>query len=246
MSKRWTWTLLAPLVVGAAGCDAIGPGGTRQAVQQVAAAVARGEDHVTPAILSEWLVAGTRDVGLVDLRAAQAYAAGHIRDARHLPIAEALTAAGMQALREHAITVVYSDDSEPAAQAVVLLRLAGIEAYFLRGGHRGWTAHLTGAASAETGPSLVDARRLAAACRESREYAEVRTSGFPVPQIAAAETVSAPPAAPSAAPGGTPATPQVPPPAAPPLPAYAPPVVPLETPPAPAPAEGGLIVNEGC
>ncbi|MCU0936869.1 MAG: rhodanese-like domain-containing protein [Gammaproteobacteria bacterium] len=268
------------LVVGFAatllsGCDRAPVGaGAGPSLTEVAAAVGRGEDRVNPATLADWLVAGT--VAVVDLRGREAFGAGHIRDAVHLPLAEAVSTAGRERLAGRK-AVVYGEDGAPGAQAAVLLRLAGVEAYALDGGYRGWLAHL-GQPVAAGAANPADGKRLAAACRESAEWAETRTRGFQRVADAGATAAPgpgapgamAPPAAPPAGAGPattvpgttTPATTIAPPPAVPALPApppalpgapaaFTPPVAPVDPTPAasPLPAEpagGGLIVNEGC
>ncbi len=256
------------------GCDrAPDAAGVGASLTEVASAVGRGEDRVTPARLADWLAAGT--ITVVDLRSREAFGAGHIRDAVHLPLAEAVSAAGRERLTGRK-AVVYGEDSAPGAQAAVLLRLAGIEAYSLDGGYRGWLSHL-GQPVAAGAANPADGRRLAAACRESAEWAEARTRGFqrvadagagagataaPAPGQAAAPGAIPPPAAAPAPVPAVPATTIAPPPAIPALPApppalpsapaaFTPPVAPVDATPAasPVPAEpagGGLIVNEGC
>ncbi|MCU0936676.1 MAG: rhodanese-like domain-containing protein [Gammaproteobacteria bacterium] len=227
------------------GCDrAPDAAGVGASLTEVASAVGRGEDRVTPARLADWLAAGT--IAVVDLRSREAFGAGHIRDAVHLPLAEAVSAAGRERLTGRK-AVVYGEDSAPGAQAAVLLRLAGIEAYSLDGGYRGWLSHL-GQPVAAGAANPADGRRLAAACRESAEWAEARTRGFQ--RVADAGAGAGATAAP--APGQAAAPGAIPPPAAAPAPVPAvPPVAPVDATPAasPVPAEpagGGLIVNEGC
>ena len=220
-------------------------------VEAVSATVARGEDLLTPAQLNDWLVAGTRDLALVDLRSREDFGAGHIRDARHIPLAEAVSEVGRERLRDRTVIVVYAHDTAPAAQAAVLLRLNGLRAYFLDGGYIGWLTHLGAPAAAPRARPADDAKRLAAACRESHAWDEARTSGF-VGAAQAAAPVAVPVTAPAAmAPAGSPPFPAAPPAPPPPLPAFTPPVVPVEAPaagPAPPPDKGGagLMTNEGC
>ncbi len=236
------------------GCDrapvAASPG---PSIAEIAHAVGKGEDRVTPAKLADWVASG--NVTVVDLRSREAFGAGHIRDAGHLPLAEAVSAAGRERLAGRKV-VLYGEDSTPGAQAAVLLRLAGIEAYSLDGGYRAWLEHL-GQPAAPGASNPADGKRLATACRESAEWAEARTRGFQ--RVADAGATAAPAAAPVPA---APATTIAPPPAVPALPApppalpaapaaFTPPVAPVEAAPQaspvpPEPAGGGLIVNEGC
>jgi rhodanese-related sulfurtransferase len=237
------------LGLSAAGCAETdrAAGDAADRLGQVAAAVARGDDRLDPARLAERIAARTGEIEILDLRSRERYAAGHIEGARHLPVAEALSPAGRADLAAAPAVVVYAEDTAPAAQAAVVLRLAGIEAYALDGGYRGWMTHLT----AEEGPGARDpeaeARRLAAACRQSPAYAEARVAGF-LPAAHAAEPSPAAAATPGAGETTAPPPPGAVPPPPPPPGAFTPPVAPLATPPAPPAGEGpgGLIVNEGC
>ena len=130
-----SWAALALLTgVLVSGCDGASQRGvdaSSRPVDTVSTAVSRGEDRITPAQLADRMVSGARAVAVFDLRSREDFAAGHIRDARHLPLAEALSKTGRDHLRGAAVIVVYAEDSAPAAQAAVLLRLAGLETYFL-------------------------------------------------------------------------------------------------------------------
>jgi len=256
------WVGLLALTLG--GCDpseSAGPDGALAArLDQVAAAVGRGEDRVTPTRLGEWLVSGVPAVHVFDLRAREDFAAGHLQGATHLPAGEAASAAGRARLGAiPGRLVLYAEDSAPAAQVVVLLRLAGAEAYVLEGGFRAWSAHLAGEPAPAAPDPAAEARRLAQACRQSEAYAEARSRGFEPParslepptERAGGEPPSAPAAAtPPVPPGAVSAAvgPPPPPPSPPAAPSFTPPLLPAEAAPAPeaAPEGGGLIVNEGC
>jgi rhodanese-related sulfurtransferase len=249
MPRAARLTPVALLALAVAGCGPTGPadaGGDLAArVEQVAATVGRGEDRVTPAQLAKWLASSAPAPRVLDLRPREAYAAGHIAGATHLALAEAASAAGRRQLAGSGRLVLYAEDGEPGARLALLLRLAGVEAYALDGGYRGWMAHLAGAAPGEAADPAAEARRLAAACRQSEAYAAARASGF-LPAARAAEPAAGPEQAASPAPA---AAPGAPPPPAPPAasPGFTPPLLPAEGQGAPPAVEpGGLIVNEGC
>jgi rhodanese-related sulfurtransferase len=114
---------------------------------QVAQAVARRDDRVSAADLAGWIIQGKRDFVLIDLRPANDFASGHIDGARNVAVPELLSPQQMKTLPKDRKVVVYSQGSETAAQAVVLLRLAGYDADLLQGGYNFWTQHVLNPAS---------------------------------------------------------------------------------------------------
>jgi len=98
-------------------------------------ASARAEDHVPPAELAAWIVAGRADYRLIDLRDETAFAEYHIPTAENVPLTD-LAAHGL--LRNEKI-VLYADGDLPAAQAWLLLRGRGYQGvYTLQGGLDAW------------------------------------------------------------------------------------------------------------
>jgi rhodanese-related sulfurtransferase len=104
--------------------------------------VAAGDDHVTVQELSDWLIKDRRDFELVDIRASREFDAAHIEGARHIPLAGLLAEQALNSLPVGRTVVVYSNGSAHAAQAALLLRLAGREAVALLGGYNYWHAYL--------------------------------------------------------------------------------------------------------
>ena len=104
--------------------------------------VAAGDDHVTVQELSDWLIKDRRDFELVDIRDIEEFDAGHIEGARHIPLASLLAEQSLNSLPAARTIVVYSNASAHAAQAALLLRLAGREALALLGGFNYWHAYL--------------------------------------------------------------------------------------------------------
>lgn len=130
--------VLIPLFI--TGC---GDGGTERGVSagrlaEVARVVARREDRVAADDLARWFIEERRDFVLIDVRPAPDYAEGHIDDAINLPLARLVTGDQLPALAQGRRIVVYSQGSELAGQAVVLLRLAGYDADLLLGGYNFW------------------------------------------------------------------------------------------------------------
>jgi rhodanese-related sulfurtransferase len=132
---------LAVLGVSACADDAQTDLSTRAA--SLARMVAAGDDHVTVQELSDWLIKDRRDFELVDIREFQEFDAAHIEGARHIPLAGLLAEQALNSLPAGRTIVVYSNGSAHAAQAALLLRLAGREALALLGGYNYWHAYLT-------------------------------------------------------------------------------------------------------
>jgi len=131
---------LAVLGVSACTGDAQTDLSTRAA--SLARMVAAGDDHVTVQELSDWLIKDRRDFELVDIRETQEFDVAHIEGARHIPLAALLSEQALSSLPVERTIVVYSNGSAHAAQAALLLRLAGREALALLGGYNYWHAYL--------------------------------------------------------------------------------------------------------
>jgi hypothetical protein len=110
-----------------------------QRVQQVAQSVARGEDRASVQDLARWIIEGRKDFLLVDIRPADAFAAGHIQGAENVALTELVTPARLADLPAGRKVVVYSTGSQDAAAGATLLRLAGHEALAVTGGYDAWS-----------------------------------------------------------------------------------------------------------
>ena len=106
--------------------------------EQVAQSVARQDDRVLAEDLARWIIEGRKDFVLIDVRPAADYDKGHIGNAQNLVVTELVTPEKLEALPTDRKVVVYSQGSEVAGQAVVLLRLAGYDASLLLGGYNFW------------------------------------------------------------------------------------------------------------
>lgn len=103
--------------------------------KQLALEAGAGAERVSVDQLADWLIAGRNDFRLVDVRAAQDFAAYHLPEAINVPLAA--LGAGLAAPTERLI--ICSDGELPAAQAWFLLRSLGYRAvYVLSGGLTAW------------------------------------------------------------------------------------------------------------
>jgi len=103
--------------------------------KELATAIERRQDHVTPAELASWIIEGRADYRLVDLRDAGSYARYHIPTAENVPLALLPEAS----LARNEKIVLYSDGGIHAAQGWMLLRASGYPgSYTLLGGLEAW------------------------------------------------------------------------------------------------------------
>jgi rhodanese-related sulfurtransferase len=121
-------------------------------LQSLAQTIARNADRVTAATLNSWIVEDRRDFLLIDVRSPDAYRAAHIKGARNVPLPKLVNAEELTTLRQARAVVLYSNAGDHAAQAAILLRLAGVPAMSLQGGFDYWaeqTMNLSGASGGD-------------------------------------------------------------------------------------------------
>jgi len=129
-------TMLLLSIVLIAAC---GPANESQvSLVDIAQAAARQDDRESVEDLARWLIEGRGDFKLIDVRAPEDYDSGRIGDAENIPIAQIASPDVLQSLPTDRMIIVYSNGSENAAKAAVLLRLSGIDAHLLAGGYNAW------------------------------------------------------------------------------------------------------------
>ncbi len=130
--------LPAALVVMAPASVALAAAPAGPAPMTLAQAIARGDVTIASKQVQSMILAQRRDFTLVDIRSPAAFAAGHIRDARNVPLAKLGTPEEINVLRRSPQVILYSDTSVEAAEAAVMLRGAGVMARALSGGLAAW------------------------------------------------------------------------------------------------------------
>lgn len=104
-------------------------------VRQLAAQVAREEDHVTALELAAWIKDRKPGLRVIDLRTAAAFDEYHLPRAEWMPLDQLLSA---HFAKDESVVLI-SDGGAHAAQGWVFLRALGHEhVYFLRGGIGEW------------------------------------------------------------------------------------------------------------
>jgi rhodanese-related sulfurtransferase len=97
-----------------------------------------GEDRIQPYTLADWIISGSGDFQVIDLRGAEDFNDYHIESALSIPFTSLLTQDGLGRLPKYKKIVLYCGDGSRAAQAWTVLRSKGFEAYILQGGLKGW------------------------------------------------------------------------------------------------------------
>jgi len=127
------------LVLSIAVIAACGPSYESEiSLADIAQAAARQDDRASVEDLASWLVEGRQDFKLIDVREPADFESGRIGDAENIPIAKIINSDVLQRLPTNRMVLVYSNGSENAAKAAVILRLSGIDAHLLAGGYNAW------------------------------------------------------------------------------------------------------------
>ncbi len=107
-------------------------------MEPIAQAAAKQLDRVRPEQIADWIISRKRDYRLLDIRSKEEFSDGHIESAENIPLTKLLLPESLESLPQERKIVVYSNGSEQAAKASVMLRLAGFDAYLLLGGYNHW------------------------------------------------------------------------------------------------------------
>ncbi|MGB5628177.1 MAG: rhodanese-like domain-containing protein [Woeseiaceae bacterium] len=165
MKKSLKATLLSLSVASVAACAPSGD--TAPSMLAIAQSAARQDDRASVEELATWLIEGRSDFMLIDVRAPEDYESGKIGEAENIPIAQIVSADTLARLPTDRMLLVYSNGSENAAKAAVLLRLAGFDAHLLVGGYAAWHERILNpdiSAEALDGESLRVAEQRAYSC----------------------------------------------------------------------------------
>lgn len=134
---KWLLTLIGISMLTACGSDEAQTGVNWSDMERISQAASRAEDRVAVQQLAEWIVESKQDFKLVDIRDDKSYQDGHIDGAVNMPITVLATPGSLEELSGKKV-IVYSNGSENAAKAVVMLRIMGLDGYLLTGGYNAW------------------------------------------------------------------------------------------------------------
>jgi rhodanese-related sulfurtransferase len=141
--------------------------------QELARAIIHRQDQVDVEALADWIIQGRADFLLIDIRPQADFDAGHIQSAQSMPLSYLVENQTLKHLPRDRKLVLYSNGNRKAAQAVVMLRLAGLDAYALLGGYQFWNdrvLHPELAADAGDDEILRFRKRQAVACYFAGNY----------------------------------------------------------------------------
>ena len=138
---KWLLTLIGISMLAACGNDEAPTGVNWSDLEQISQAASRAEDRVAVQQLAEWIVESKQDFTLVDIRDDKSYQDGHIDGAENIPMAMLVKPDSLKELSGKKV-IVYSNGSENAAKAAVMLRLMGLDSYLLSGGYNAWHQHV--------------------------------------------------------------------------------------------------------
>ena len=165
MKRMSTLSLLIATAATLVACGQ--PSGNQVTFVEVAQSAARQDDRVSVDELAEWLIEDRKDFLLIDVRAADDFEKGRIGAAQNVPLAELVTSESLAGLPTDRRIVVYSNSSENAAKAAVMLRLGGFDAHLVTGGYNAWHQRILNpdiSAQALDGESLQVAAQRAYSC----------------------------------------------------------------------------------
>ena len=157
-----------------AACGSSGEQGT--SLTDVARAAAQQDDRESVEDLAGWLVEGRSDFKLVDVRSPEDFEKGSIVDAENIPLATIVSEDVLARLPSDRMVIVYSNGSENAAKAAVLLRLSGVDAHLLTGGYTVWQQRILNpdiSAKELDGESLQVSKQRALSCYFVGERSEL-------------------------------------------------------------------------
>lgn len=129
-------TLLSLSIASVTACGPSDQG--RVSLADVAQAAARQDDRLSVEDLATALIEQRGDFELIDVRMPEEFESGSIGDAINIPIAQLVAQDVLSSLPTDRKVIVYSNGSENAAKATVMLRLSGIDAHLLTGGYNAW------------------------------------------------------------------------------------------------------------
>ena len=143
-----TGLLLSALVAG--GCDNQASNAI-EGLNVTGASVANGDMIVTGSELSDRIIKQLNDYVLYDIRNIGEFEKGHIKTAQQARVAQLLADEENPASGKDII--LYSEQSDKAAQLATLLRVKGTNAFFLSGVYRQCQQHIK---NADGNPSSKD------------------------------------------------------------------------------------------
>lgn len=177
---------LASVTILMSGCDkATAP---KETVNKAAMSISKGDTALSVKTLADRIIKQQDDLLLFDIRNPEEFSKSHIKTAKQASV--------MQLLSEGADLpggkdlVIYSTQSDKAAQVVALMRSKDLPAFYLAGGYDAWSRQMTDATgdAATIAEAHEMAKQQAVSCWFEGDY--VATAGL-VPKTPAQQPQSA-------------------------------------------------------
>jgi len=143
--------------------------GMQQQIENLSQGIARQQYAVQANELADRVIAQRNDHLLIDLRSD---ATGHIKTAQSRSPAELLSPQGLENLPVGRDIILVSENGGEAAQTALLLRISGLNAFYLDGGYAAWARNLGNASGKAATPdeAAAMARQQAVSCWFEGDY----------------------------------------------------------------------------
>jgi len=100
----------------------------------------QGKSRIDTSMLKGWMLRGETPYLLIDTRPAASYAKRHLFRAINRDFESLFSLQTLRRLPRHKAIVIYGVNERENANAVEILRLAGLTAFYLPGGHASWAS----------------------------------------------------------------------------------------------------------
>ena len=136
------------------------------------ASIVNGEMTVTVEQLSDRIIRQVNDYALFDVRSMSEFENGHIKTAQQARIAQLLSES--EAIAAGKDIIIYSAQSDTAAQLATLLRVGGRNAFYLNGGYEKWQQQMQNV----SGIAILEIRRTCFSDNSNTLLDSVLTAGI--------------------------------------------------------------------
>ena len=112
----------------------------RQDTRFPTAAATPNRTRIEADMLAGWMLRGETPYLLIDTRPTESFSSLHLRRAINREIGALLSLQSLRRLPRHKPIVIYGADDRENAAAVEVLRMSGLTAFYLPGGHADWAS----------------------------------------------------------------------------------------------------------
>lgn len=112
----------------------------------IAEMIYRGDDHISPRELAEWIIEDDNGFRIIDIRSEIDFANSKILGAENIPMEYLMKRETIESLDDGQIIVIYSNGNSHAHQIALVLRSVGLDCFVVEGGLNGWNKYLRNSA----------------------------------------------------------------------------------------------------